>query len=116
MSLTRRAIDALIRPPRTTYNLHAVPLRLQADDDTTFGRLPVSFHNARGQTLVGSIYHSASVSPLQGGPCVVYLHGNASSQLEGQFLVPNLCPRGVFVFCFDFAGCGCSDGDYVSLG
>jgi alpha/beta superfamily hydrolase len=46
----------------------------------------------------------------------MYLHGNASSQLEGQFLVPNFCPHGVFVVCWDFAGCGCSHGDYVSLG
>jgi hypothetical protein len=57
-----------------------------------------------------------NISPLGGGPCVVYLHGNASSQLEGQFLVPNLCPHGIFVFCWDFAGSGCSGGDYVSLG
>jgi hypothetical protein len=44
------------------------------------------------------------------------MHGNASSQLEGQFLVPNFCPHGVCIFCFDFIGCGCSDGKYISLG
>jgi pimeloyl-ACP methyl ester carboxylesterase len=46
----------------------------------------------------------------------VIVHGNASCQLEGQFLVANLCPHGIFVFCFDFAGCGCSGGEFVSLG
>jgi fermentation-respiration switch protein FrsA (DUF1100 family) len=27
-----------------------------------------------------------------------------------------VCPRGVAVYLFDFAGCGHSDGDYISLG
>jgi pimeloyl-ACP methyl ester carboxylesterase len=115
-SPARRAVNALIRPPRTNYNLAELPLYLKVDDHMNFGRFPVTFRNSRGQNLVGSIYHSMSVSPLAGGPCVIYLHGNASSQLEGQFLVPNLCPHGVFLFCFDFAGCGHSGGDYVSLG
>jgi pimeloyl-ACP methyl ester carboxylesterase len=115
-SLTRRAVGALIRPPRTAYALAELPLYLKLDDRLHFARLPVAFRNSRGQTLVGSIYHAATVSPLGGGPCVVYLHGNASSQLEGQFLVPNLCPHAVFLFCFDFAGCGNSGGEFVSLG
>jgi pimeloyl-ACP methyl ester carboxylesterase len=53
---------------------------------------------------------------MDGGPCVVYMHGNASSQHEGQFLIPNLCPRGIAVYCFDFAGCGAIGGDFISLG
>jgi pimeloyl-ACP methyl ester carboxylesterase len=44
------------------------------------------------------------------------MHGNASSQHEGQFLIPNLCPLGVALYCFDFAGCGASGGDFISLG
>ncbi|KAH0793391.1 Clan SC, family S9, unassigned serine peptidase [Histomonas meleagridis] len=91
-------------------------LCLTVEGGSNFLRHPVTFTNLRGQKLVGSIYHSAKFSPLNGGPCIIYLHGNASSQLEGQFLVPNFCPYGIFVFCFDFAGCGCSDGEYVSLG
>jgi pimeloyl-ACP methyl ester carboxylesterase len=53
---------------------------------------------------------------MSGVPCVIYMHGNASCQLEGQFLVPNFCPYGVCLFCFDFIGCGCSEGKYISLG
>jgi pimeloyl-ACP methyl ester carboxylesterase len=44
------------------------------------------------------------------------MHGNASCQIEGQFLISNVCPFGIAVFLFDFPGCGNSDGDYVSLG
>lgn len=79
-------------------------------------RQPLSFVNKRGQTLICSLYHSVDVKPLDGGPCVIYMHGNASSQLEGKYLVPSICPHGIFMFLFDFAGCGCSDGEYISLG
>jgi alpha/beta superfamily hydrolase len=38
--------------------------------------------------------------------------GNASCQTEGIFFVP----AGVSVLCFDFAGCGNSEGDYIPFG
>jgi pimeloyl-ACP methyl ester carboxylesterase len=114
--MVQRAVNGLIRPPRKEYDPNSLAVELPVDDYGTFGRFPVAFRNRRSQQLVGSIYHSKTFSPFTGGPCVVYLHGNASSQLEGQFLVPNLCPHGIFVFCFDFAGCGCSGGEYISLG
>jgi pimeloyl-ACP methyl ester carboxylesterase len=66
--------------------------------------------------MVGSVYVQVGQDLLKGGPCVVYMHGNASSQHEGQFLIPNVCPRGIAVYYFDWAGCGASDGDIVSLG
>jgi pimeloyl-ACP methyl ester carboxylesterase len=36
--------------------------------------------------------------------------------MEGVFLVPIFVPAGVSVLCFDFAGCGNSEGEYISLG
>ena len=110
------AVNAIIRPPRMGYDIVGMPLYLDAGDDGVFIRHPVRFENDRGQQIVGSLYHNQRVHPLEGGPVVMYMHGNASCQLEGQFLVPNFCPHNVFVFCFDFIGCGCSDGKYVSLG
>ena len=64
----------------------------------------------------GSVYHMQNHDLNEPSSCVIYLHGNASSQLEGRFLVPNLCPRSVLVCCFDFAGCGRSGGDCWTLG
>ena len=49
-------------------------------------------------------------------PVVIYLHGNSSSRTE---VIPNLAhllSLGVSVVAFDFAGCGKSDGEFVSLG
>lgn len=114
--LVDQAVNAIIRPPRRNYDPTNLPLFLDAHDDHVYVRHPMSFENNRHQKLVGSIYLEASHDIMNGGPCVIYLHGNASSQQEGQTMVPNFCPYGVAVFCFDFAGCGASGGDYISLG
>jgi pimeloyl-ACP methyl ester carboxylesterase len=77
-------------------------------------RHAIEFQNARGSKIVGSYY--APPYDMEELSCVIYLHGNASCQMEGIFLVPVFVPAGVSVLCFDFAGCGNSEGDYISLG
>jgi hypothetical protein len=49
-------------------------------------------------------------------PCVIYLHGNSSSRLEGLSLLELLIPYDISVILMDFAGCGISEGYYISLG
>lgn len=49
-------------------------------------------------------------------PVVIYLHGNSSSRLEGLRMAPELMKRNINIFVFDFAGCGMSEGEYISLG
>jgi pimeloyl-ACP methyl ester carboxylesterase len=49
-------------------------------------------------------------------PCVIYLHGNSSSRLEAMDAMQYLLPSNITLFCFDFAGCGISGGEYISLG
>ena len=54
---------------------------------------------------------------LQGGaPCVVYLHGNASCRAEALQVISAVLATGASLFAFDFAGCGQSEGEYISLG
>ncbi|EAX99277.1 hypothetical protein TVAG_112930 [Trichomonas vaginalis G3] len=115
-SLVNKAVDAIIRPPRRHYDVSKLPLYLNCGDKQNYVRHPLNFSNARDQKIVGSIYLTEGQDIMNGGPCIIYMHGNASSQIEGQFLIPNFCPRGIAVYCFDFAGCGESDGDYISLG
>ena len=114
-SLIQKAINAIIRPPRKEYSLSAIPLFFESGDHR-YIRQPLTFVNNRNQKIVGSLYQSADMNPLRCHSCLIYLHGNASCQFEGQFLVPNFCNYGVYVFCFDFVGCGNSDGEYISLG
>ena len=49
-------------------------------------------------------------------PCVLYLHGNSSSRVEGISLVEYLIPFDISLVLMDFAGCGLSSGEYISLG
>lgn len=49
-------------------------------------------------------------------PCVVYMHGNCSSRIEALSPASVLLPYNITVFCFDFSGCGLSEGEYVTLG
>lgn len=44
------------------------------------------------------------------------MHGNSSSRVEAIDTVPFLLASNITLFCFDFAGCGISEGEYISLG
>jgi pimeloyl-ACP methyl ester carboxylesterase len=49
-------------------------------------------------------------------PCIIYMHGNSSCRLEALELIPNLLQANITLFCFDFVGCGNSEGEFISLG
>ena len=115
-SYIQQAINAIIRPPRCEYNLSHLPLFLKDDEGNSYVRHPLNFSNQRNQKIVGSLYIRGDKDIMSGGPCMIYLHGNSSSQVEGQFLIPNVCKYGVALYVFDFAGCGKSDGEYITLG
>lgn len=44
------------------------------------------------------------------------MHGNCSSRVESLPAVALLLPQNITVFCFDFSGCGKSQGEWVTLG
>lgn len=49
-------------------------------------------------------------------PCIIYMHGNSSCRIEALDLVPYILQANMTLFCFDFAGCGKSEGEFISLG
>lgn len=122
--------SAVIRPPRCLYSLDSLgpkrfrlagtenrstssPHDLAADQE--FERRDVFLRNGRGQRLCCSCF--AAIKPQRRQrPCVIYLHGNAGSRLDALKVLVPLLQRGLMLFCLDFAGCGLSDGHYVSLG
>eukprot|EP00961_Rhodomonas_salina_P295826 3935816-Rhodomonas_salina.1 len=83
-------------------------------------REDVQLENSRGHTLQCSHYHrdndEETGNQQEPSPCVVYLHGNCGSRVDADEVVEGLLDRGLAVFSLDFAGCGLSDGDFVSLG
>jgi pimeloyl-ACP methyl ester carboxylesterase len=116
MEKAHRAINVIIRPPRAQYSLDDLGPVPTAAYPQPVPRVPIAFKNRNGFRLVGSFYPSGTIRSEERHVCVIYLHGNVGSQNEGRFLVPNLAPRGICVFCFDFSGCGLSDGEHVTLG
>lgn len=49
-------------------------------------------------------------------PCVIYLHGNSSSRVEAMQAIGPLLTSNMTLVALDFAGCGMSEGEYISLG
>lgn len=110
--------NLIIRPPRRRYDfsrLGPTEFRLWS---CGVQRMDITIRNGRDQQLRCSHF-----LPVDGPgeaaeprPVVIYLHQNASCRLEALPLVPLFLPLGISVFSFDFAGCGESDGEYISLG
>ena len=109
----KKGAKAIIRPPRAKYDPNKIPTISEIPGFGNVERTSIAFQNPSGETLLGSFYRAPE--PFEDS-CVVYLHGNASNQLEGRYIISLFVPLGVSVFCFDFAGCGCSTGKYISMG
>ena len=107
-------IGYIVRPPRGRYNDSHLSSSIKLPNGDTIYRQPIILSNSRNQTIIGSFYPSSCLSP--GNPCVVYLHGNASNQIEGTYLLQYLNDLGISLCCFDASGSGNSDGEYISLG
>ena len=108
---------AIIRPFRDEYTLRDLGPSKFRLNQKYYKRTDFSIMNNRNLRLKCSFwepYDEEREYPRL--PCVVYLHGNSSSRCE---VVPNLkylLPLNITVFAFDFAGCGHSEGEYISLG
>ena len=112
--MCRCIAEVIVRPPRSIYDDADLPKMVWLSDGTCTKRVPVTFQNSRGQNIVGSFYPAPSPAPET--PAVVYLHGNASNQMEGGWLADHLCPQGIGLLTIDTSGCGRSDGSVIGLG
>lgn len=115
--------NLVIRPPRAVYDASQLgPVEFEIGAGIRGHRRDVKLRTKRGLQLACSHFvprpdrSKAKKREWQRTPVVIYLHGNASSRLEAGSLVAKLLERNISLFCFDWAGCGLSDGEYVSLG
>lgn len=108
---------AVIRPPRDNYAIKDLGPTVFSIENRTYQRTDLCLTNPRGMSLACSHFEPVPCERVaEKLPCVVYLHGNCSSRLEAVSALPVLLPFHITVFCFDFAGSGLSDGEYISLG
>ena len=110
----------IIRPPRDNYDLLDLELDnniLYLKENESYIREDYTILSKRGFLMQCSFYR---IDPLKRSPfirpCVVYLHGNSSSRLEGKKMAYFLFDKGIDLFVFDFPGSGRSEGEYISLG
>jgi len=110
-------VNAIIRPPRAEYSISDLGPVHFSIAGRRFKRTELRVRNTRGLTLECSWWEPIEQERVSKElPCVVYMHGNSSCRLEAVDLLPLVLQTGCSLFAFDFAGCGLSEGEYVSLG
>ena len=109
-------VHAFIRPPRARYAIHQLGPTNFSIGSRQFVREDLQLTNKRNLKLACSFWQPKSEPGGEKFPCIVYLHGNASCRAGVLEMLPNLLSAGFCVFAFDFAGCGLSEGEYISLG
>jgi alpha/beta superfamily hydrolase len=107
-------VEAIIRPPRVEYTIEDMGSPNIRLGNRTFRREDFELVNGRGLKLQCSLF--APVVRPKKLPCVIYCHGNAGCRLDAAEALRALLPMNVMVATLDFAGCGISEGEYISLG
>mmetsp|Transcript_21881 Transcript_21881/g.51095 ORF Transcript_21881/g.51095 Transcript_21881/m.51095 type:complete len:347 (+) Transcript_21881:77-1117(+) len=105
----------IIRPPRASYPSSALgPKRFELAG-RSFQREDMNLTSSQGHLLCCSFFRTLE-APERSRPCVVYLHGNCGNRLDAFSILPSTLPHGVNVVSLDFAGCGQSGGEFISMG
>lgn len=115
-----------IRPYRQKYYIYDLGHKIRTYNQKIIKRHDIDLKNDRNLTLKCSYFEifdtkldsERSELPLNDSskPCLIYLHCNAASRLEALELLPYFVEVNMNLFCFDFSGCGLSEGEYISLG
>jgi dipeptidyl aminopeptidase/acylaminoacyl peptidase len=112
-------VGMIVRPPRNSYPDPYMDktknIALQGKQYKVEGFKVANFN---GEMLSAVFIEPADDKDRSGDlmPCVIYMHGNAGNKMEGMSYAEKLLPLGINLCCFDFSGCGNSEGDYVTLG
>ena len=109
--------QAIIRPPRAEYSSKDLgPREFLISSGLRVLRTDLEIET-RGLKMQCSHFEPLeSKREWKEMPCVIYCHGNSSCRLEALELVDYFLSSNITLFCFDFPGCGLSEGEYISLG
>jgi len=108
---------AIIRPPRDEYFEEELGSPKFIIDKRHYIRKDFELLNFQGYLMKVSIIEpDPKERPMDIMPCVIYLHANASSRIEGLHIRKFLLRRNINLCVFDFQGSGLSEGEYISLG
>uniref|UniRef100_A0A7S3FU90 AB hydrolase-1 domain-containing protein n=1 Tax=Strombidium rassoulzadegani TaxID=1082188 RepID=A0A7S3FU90_9SPIT len=111
--------NMIIRPPKADYPEPNMGKAIETDyNGKKFKVDNFQVANFKGELLSCSFVEPANDADRSGEtmPCVIYMHGNAGNKTEGLSYAAEITGRGLNLCCFDFSGCGNSEGDWVTLG
>ena len=105
----------IIRPPRDEYDEDFL-----GEKEFIYRKKLYIRHDYKILSSQGYFLRCSFIEPktrtIDEMPVVIYLHGNSSSRLEGLRMAKVLLKNDINLFVFDFAGCGLSEGEYITLG
>ena len=108
---------SIIRPERDIYKEEELGPKLFRFNNIIYSRNDYEILDFQGNLLKLSIIEpDPDNRPSDIMPCVLYLHENSGSRLQGLGIKLHLLKRNITLCCFDFAGSGLSEGKYISLG
>lgn len=109
---------AFIKPERYDYDIGQMgPPVYISKNSSMMHRTDFYVLNKLRLKLQCSIYLPDGLDPERDRiPCIVYLHSQSGCRLEGLSLRDYCADRNYALCLFDFAACGMSEGEYVSLG
>lgn len=108
---------AIIRPPRDDYDISELGTKKMLSQKKLCIREDYTLMTNRGYMIECSFFRfDLNTREPTNLPCVIYLHGNSSSRIEGKKMAYYLLSKNIELFVFDFPGSGKSEGEYISLG
>lgn len=106
--------NQIMRPRRNLYGLHDLGAPEFYLQDKLVSRFDFEQPNKKGQFLRGSVFNAMYDDKVDS--VVIFLHGNGGCRKDSIPLLEHLIAYSIAVCTFDFAGCGLSDGDFITLG
>ena len=109
---------SIIRPPRDNYNskdLGPSTIMCRKKNDS---RRDFDIIGTNGNILKCTFYEMDEVHKGKrlSLPVIIFLHGNAGSRIDSLKYLRPILENDINLFTFDFAGCGLSEGEFISLG
>jgi dipeptidyl aminopeptidase/acylaminoacyl peptidase len=109
---------SVIRPPRDNYSSKDLGVYSFICRSKNYTRKDFDILGSNGNILKCTFYEQDEVDrgDKLSLPVIIYLHGNAGSRIDCLKYLRGILENDINLFCFDFAGCGLSEGEYISLG
>ena len=108
---------SIIRPPRDKYTSKDLGPLSFICKKKNYSRKDFNILGNNGNILRCTFFELDEIErEVLSLPVIIYLHGNAGSRVDSLKYLRAILEHGINLFCFDFAGCGLSEGEYISLG